>query len=153
VLQYLHIDKFRNTYPELVEKTSGGKTNFKNGLLGERYTTSTGSGITGIHAHQIILDDPMSPAIATSLVERERANKWVSETISSRKVSNDFSVVIIVMQRLHEQDTTGYILGKTSLKTNHICIPAELSEDVNQVASNYIINMVYLTQYAAINNH
>ena len=127
-------DKFRNVYPELVEKTSGGKTNFKNGLLGERYTTSTGSGITGIHAHQIILDDPMSPSIAASLVERERANKWVSETISSRKVSNDFSVVIVVMQRLHEQDTTGYLLAKSNLRVNHICIPAELSEDVRPVA-------------------
>ena len=123
-------DKFRAVYPELVKSTSGGKTNFKNGLLGERYTTSTGSGITGIHAHQIILDDPMSPAIASSTVERERANKWVSETISSRKVSNEFSVVIVVMQRLHEQDTTGYLLSKPSLKVQHICIPAELSADV-----------------------
>ena len=133
-------DKFKAVYPELIEKTSGGKTNFKNGLLGERYTTSTGSGITGIHAHQIILDDPMSPAIASSLVERERANKWVSETISSRKVSNDFSVVIIVMQRLHEQDTTGYILSKPSLRTHHICIPAELSSDIRpvQLSSYYV---------------
>lgn len=126
-------DKFKAVYPELVEKTSGGKTNFKNGLLGERYTTSTGSGITGIHAHQIILDDPMSPSIAASLVERERANKWVSETISSRKVSNDFSVVIVVMQRLHEQDTTGYLLAKSNLRIHHICIPAELSSDIRPV--------------------
>ena len=86
----------------------------------------------------------MSPAIATSLVERGRANKWVSETISSRKVSNDFSVVIIVMQRLHEQDTTGYILGKTSLKTNHICIPAELSEDVRpSELKQYYVNGLF----------
>jgi len=123
-------DKFAALYPHLVEKTTGGKTGFKNGLLGERYTTSTGSGITGIHAHQIILDDPMSPSIATSVVERTGANKWVSETISSRKVSNEISIVIIVMQRLHEQDTTGYLLSKPELKIKHICIPAELSEDV-----------------------
>lgn len=125
-------EKFKELFPELVVNNSGGKTNFKNGLLGERYTTSTGSGITGIHAHQIILDDPMSPMVASSLVERTVANKWVSETISSRKVSNEFSVVIIVMQRLHEEDTTGYLLKK-GLNIKHICLPAELSEDVRPI--------------------
>lgn len=125
-------DKFLALFPHLVEKSTGGKTGFKNGLLGERYTTSTGSGITGIHAHQIILDDPMSPLVAGSVVERTGANKWVSETISSRKVSNDFSVVIIVMQRLHEEDTTGYLIKK-GLKIKHICLPVELSDDVKPV--------------------
>ena len=125
-------EKFKQLFPSLVASTSGGKTNFKNGLLGERYTTSTGSGITGIHAHQIILDDPMSPMVAASLVERTGANKWVSETISSRKVSNDFSVVLIVMQRLHEEDTTGYLINK-GLNIKHICLPAELSEDVRPI--------------------
>jgi len=133
-------DKFLQLFPELVKKSTGGKTGFTNGLLGERYTTSTGSGITGIHAHQIILDDPMSPAVSASLVERTVANKWVSETISSRKVSNDISVVIIVMQRLHELDTTGYLLSKKDLKIKHICIPAEVSKDINppELKSYYI---------------
>lgn len=132
-------DKFKALFPYLVEKSTGGKTGFKNGLLGERYTTSTGSGITGIHAHQIILDDPMSPLVAGSVVERTGANKWVSETISSRKVSNDFSVVLIVMQRLHEEDTTGYLINK-GLKIKHICLPAELSEDVRpiELRENYV---------------
>ena len=132
-------DKFQDLFPHLVVNTTGGKTGFKNGLLGERHTTSTGSGITGIHAHQIILDDPMSPAVASSDVERNGANKWVSETISSRKVSNDFSVVLIVMQRLHEEDTTGYLLKK-GLKIKHICLPAELSDDVKpeELKKNYI---------------
>ncbi len=137
-------DKFRQVYPELVKNTSGGKTGFKNGLLGERYTTSTGSGITGIHAHQIILDDPMSPSISASTVERERANKWVSETISSRKVNNEFSVVIVVMQRLHEQDTTGYLLAKSNLNVKHICIPAELSTDVKPAElSEYYVDGLF----------
>lgn len=123
-------DKFRNIYPNLVSKQSGGKTGFKNGLGGERYTTSTGSAITGIHAHQIILDDPMNPDIANSDKLRDTANKWVNETISSRKVDHDMTVTIVVMQRLHEQDTTGMLLAKTSLKVKHICIPSEFSNDV-----------------------
>lgn len=124
-------EKFQNLFPELHTKGgSGGKTNFKNGLLGERYTTSTGSAITGVHAHQIIIDDPMNPKIAASTVERESANKWVSETISSRKVDKKVSVTVIIMQRLHEMDTTGYLLAKQAegLRVKHICIPAEVRE-------------------------
>jgi len=124
-------EKFKNIFPELnTRQSSGGKTHFKNGLRGERYTTSTGSGITGIHAHQLIVDDPMNPQIAASKVERERANKWLSETLSSRKVSHKITTTIIVMQRLHETDTTGYLLKKPGLNIKHICIPAELSNDV-----------------------
>jgi predicted phage terminase large subunit-like protein len=133
-------DKFRNLYLNLVSKQSGGKTGFKNGLGGERYTTSTGSSITGIHAHQIILDDPMNPDIANSDKLRETANKWVTETISSRKVDHDVTVTIVVMQRLHEQDSTGMLLAKKGLKIKHICIPAELSNDVKpiELADNYV---------------
>jgi predicted phage terminase large subunit-like protein len=125
-------DKFKRLFPHLVEESSGGKTHFKNGLKGERYTTSTGSAITGIHAHQKIIDDPMSPQIAYSKVERDRANKWVSETLGSRDVSAEMTVTIVVMQRLHQQDTTGYLLAKEKegLRIKHICIPAEVSNNI-----------------------
>lgn len=125
-------EKFGQLFPHLVCNSSGAKSNFKNGLLGERYTTSTGSGITGIHAHQILLDDPMNPKVSDSVLERNSANKWVSETISTRKVDNDVTVTIIVMQRLNEMDTTGYLIKK-GVKIKHICIPVELSNDVRPV--------------------
>jgi predicted phage terminase large subunit-like protein len=125
-------DKFKRVFPELVKRTTGGKTNFKNGLRGERYTTSTGSAITGIHAHQIILDDPMNPEIASSDKLRATANIWLSETISNRKVDARITITIIVMQRLHMLDSTGYILSK-GLKVKHICIPAEISEDIRPI--------------------
>lgn len=138
-------EKFVRLFPELHNrKGSGGKTHFKNGLKGERYTTSTGSAITGIHAHQQIIDDPMNPKIAASKVERETANKWVSETLSSRKVSRDTTVTWIIMQRLHELDTTGYLLKKEGLRIKHICIPAELSEDVKPAAlRGYYVNGLF----------
>lgn len=125
-------DKYKRYFPELGgKKANGGKTHIKNGLKGERYVTSTGSAITGIHAHQIIIDDPMNPKIAASAVERDSANKWVSETISSRKVDKKVSVTIIIMQRLHDNDTTGYLLEKVKegLRIKHICIPAEVSDN------------------------
>ena len=137
-------DKFKNLFPHLVKNASGGKTGFKNGLKGERYTTSTGSSITGIHAHQIILDDPMNPTIASSDTLRDNANKWVSETMSSRKVDITITVTIIVMQRLHEKDTTGFLLKNDGLKVKHICIPAELSDNVSpKELANYYIDGLF----------
>lgn len=126
-------DKFKDLYPELVEKSSGGKTNFKNGLKGERYTTSSSSVITGVHAHQKLLDDILDSQGANSNVERSKVNKWLKETISSRNVDADITTTVLVMQRLHEDDPTGHLLANKALKIKHICIPAELSEDVKPV--------------------
>lgn len=123
-------EKFAGYFPNLVKDASGGKTNFKNGLLGERYTTSTGSSITGIHAHIILLDDPMNPQIAVSETERKNANKWVAETLSTRKVDEDITATLVIMQRLHEDDTTGNLLAKKGLRINHICLPIEASKNV-----------------------
>jgi predicted phage terminase large subunit-like protein len=139
-----HSEKFVRLFPELVKNSTGGKTHFQNGLLGERYTTSTGSAITGIHAHQKLIDDPMNPQIAASKLERDRANTWVTETISSRNVDDSITTTIIVMQRLHEQDTTGYLLKKQGLKIKHICIPAEISKDVRpQELSEFYVNGLF----------
>ena len=133
-------DKYKTLFPKLVEKKSGGKTNFKNGLKGERIPTSTGSSITGQHAHQIIIDDPITPTLASSEAERKAANTWLSETIGSRKVSLTVTVTIVVMQRLHEMDCSGYLLSKKNLKIKHVCIPAELTDNVKpiELRSNYI---------------
>lgn len=122
---------FREFYPELTKKSTGGKTNFKNGLKGERYTTSSSSAITGIHAHQKILDDILGSREANSQSERSGVNKWLKETISSRNVNAEITTTILVMQRLHEDDPTGHLLANKELKIKHICIPAELSEDVS----------------------
>lgn len=133
-------DKHKRLFPELhTRRANGGKTHFKNGKKGERYTTSTGSAITGVHGHLLLIDDPMNPKIAYSKTERDTANKWVSETLSSRKVSKDYTVTIVVMQRLHQADTTGYLLKKQEegLKVQHVCLPAELSNDVKPVELKY----------------
>ena len=38
---------------------------------------------------------------------------------------------IIIMQRVHEDDLSGYLLYNSPYKHRHICIPAELSDDLN----------------------
>lgn len=118
-------DKYQLLFPD-VGIFSDAKTKLENGKNAERYTTSTSSTITGIHAHQIIIDDPMSPQSASSEAERLTANKWMTETLGSRKVDKEVTVSILVMQRLHEDDCTGFLLSQKDIRVNHICLPAEL---------------------------
>jgi predicted phage terminase large subunit-like protein len=100
-----------------------------NQVGGFRYATSVGGTISGIHGHFILLDDPVNAVDALSDTMIRNTNAWLDNVIFSRKVDNDVSVVILVMQRLHENDTTGYLLSKNK-NIKHICLPALLSENI-----------------------
>jgi len=76
---------------------------------GLRIATSVGGLGTGEHPDRIIIDDPITAQEARSDVERQKANQWFSNTASSRGIARNV-VIIVIMQRLHEDDLTGYLL-------------------------------------------
>ena len=88
-----------------------------------------------MHAHVILVDDPLNPKEATSDVERQNACDFMTATLSTRKVDKAVTPTILIMQRLHEADPTGLYLDqiKEGKKVKHICLPAELSNDVKPV--------------------
>lgn len=125
-------EKYQLYFPEVqIKKDQDNKTQYKTTKGGERYATSVGGTITGIHAHLIIIDDPLNPKQADSDVERETANNWMDVTLSTRKVDKEMTPTILVMQRLHEEDCTGNWLKKRKDAIHHICLPAKISNDVN----------------------
>lgn len=118
-------DKFKRLFPHIqIRKDKSGKQNYENTATGYRYATSTGATITGFHAHVIINDDPINPKQAESEAMRLQANEH-TKTLSSRKVDNANTPVVTIMQRLHQEDVTGYILKKKGENVRHICLPAE----------------------------
>lgn len=125
-------DKFKLYFSDQWQIKSGedNKTWYKNTKKGERYATSTGGTVTGMHADFIIVDDPVNPKQSESETQREVANKHIKETLSTRKTDKNRSVTIIIMQRLHESDPTGMALKEKPDKINHICLPGELSDNV-----------------------
>ena len=76
------------------------------------------------------MDDPTSPKNAASETERDNANEWYKSTLYSRLNNPMTGVRIIIMQRVHEDDLSGYLLYNSPDKHKHICIPAELSDDL-----------------------
>jgi predicted phage terminase large subunit-like protein len=134
-------DKYKDLFPEIVLKEDQrGKSDFRNDRGGQRFTTSTGGTVTGMHAHQIIVDDPINPQQSASDAERESANTFVTSTLSSRKIDKAVTPTIIIMQRLHEADPTGVMLSKKNKKIKHINLPAEDKGNVipSELAANYI---------------
>ena len=126
-------DKFRKLFPEIkIRRDKSGKQNYENTDTGYRYATSTGATITGFHAHVIINDDPVNPKQAESEQMRTAANEH-TKTLSSRKVDKANTPVVTIMQRHHEEDVTGYLLKKKGENIRHICLPAELSDNVSPV--------------------
>lgn len=122
--------EFREAFPYLqIKDDRDNKQDYGTNLGGARIVTSVGSGITGEHAHIIIIDDPLNPREAGSELARGAANKWISQTLPTRKIDKKNTPTIMIMQRLHEDDCSGYWLkNKADLK--HICLPGEVSNDV-----------------------
>jgi predicted phage terminase large subunit-like protein len=99
------------------------KSKFVTTKRGHRIATSVGGSATGEGGNFLITDDPMNPKKASSVLERETTNDWFSQTWGSRKNDPKTACEILVMQRLHENDTTGYALDTGDWE--HIVIPQE----------------------------
>lgn len=140
--------KFKWLYPELdIKGDKDTKSNFRviktqyNGKYksatqlvgGNRFSTSVGGTLTGFHGHINIADDPIDPNRALSEKEIASTNHWMSQTLPMRKVNKRTSTNIIIMQRLHQNDPSGYLMADPKKRIRHICIPGEIRNYKDQV--------------------
>lgn len=89
---------------------------------GYRLGVSVGGTLTGRGADIIIVDDPIKAGDATSETKREAVNDWYRHTLISRLDKPKQGSIILVMQRLHDADLTGFLLETGDYE--HICLPA-----------------------------
>jgi hypothetical protein len=68
--------------------------------------------LTGRGADIIIIDDPLKPDQALSEVGRKAVNEWYANTPLSRLNNKSSVCIIIVMQRLHQDDLVGHVLSQ-----------------------------------------
>ena len=94
---------------------------------GYRLATSLGGTLTGRGADLIVMDDPQKPEEALSEASRNHAAQWFDTTLLSRLDSKADGAVILVMQRLHEDDLAGRLLEKGGW--HHLKIPAIAQQD------------------------
>lgn len=78
----------------------------------------------------LIIDDPIKPDDAFSDPLRLRINNRFMNTFKSRLAKESETPMILVMQRIHEQDPSGFLLsGGTGEKWYHLLLPVEIPED------------------------
>lgn len=128
-------EKYKLCFPDItIRDDQNTKGYFLLHSKGGRKAVGTGSMITGFHGHFLIIDDPLNPKAARSETEAKlkEANYWMNETLPSRRVDPSTVPLILIMQRLHQNDPTGNRLqkGPEAGKVKHISIPADTTFDV-----------------------
>lgn len=110
-----------------LKSDQNNKSHYRTTYNGARFTFSTGSKATGRGANILLFDDPLSAEQAESETERNKANRMYRRTLASRLNNKRTDVIFIIMQRLHEEDTTGFILENETKRKKilHVCLPAE----------------------------
>src|SRR6266853_5566735 len=104
---------YRRAFPATrVSPRKNTETEFTTTRQGFRLATSIGGTLTGRGGDVIIIDDPIKPGDAESEAERRRVNEWYDKTLYSRLDDKEAGAIILVMQRLHEDDLTGHLIEK-----------------------------------------
>src|SRR6516162_9785471 len=99
---------------------------------GYRLATSTGGVLTGRGADIIIIDDPLKPDEALSVAQRKAANEWFDHTLYSRLNDKRHGAIVIIMQRLNEDDLVGHVLAQEHWEVLSFPAIAE-ADEVHQI--------------------
>jgi predicted phage terminase large subunit-like protein len=79
-------------------------------LRGRRYATSIEGTLTGRGGNLAIIDDPLKLNDAQSESARKRSIEWYRSTLVTRPDDKKAARIVVVMQRVHEEDLVGYLL-------------------------------------------
>lgn len=96
-------------------------------LNGHRIATSVGATVLGRGADIIIVDDPNRAKDIYSETHRFKVNNYFDQELSSRLNDKQRGRIVVVMQRLHEDDLTGHLLANSNRWT-HSAIQARAEE-------------------------
>ena len=104
----LQSDWYRALFPH-VRLTKTSESEIETDCGGGRYATTVGGPLTGKGGDFIIIDDPVKPIAVGSPTTQDHVGDWYRNTLLSRLEDKARSVLIVVMQRLHVNDLTGFI--------------------------------------------
>jgi hypothetical protein len=90
---------------------------------GFRSSISVNASVTGDRVDAIFIDDPLDASDANSEPIRTTANVWLSQSLRNRLANMVTGTRVLIMQRLHEEDPSGYFLDprKTVNGTSSRC--------------------------------
>ncbi len=117
---------YQARWPVRLTSDQNAKTKFENAATGFREAMAFTS-MTGARGDRVILDDPLSADDANSEAALKAAELTFTEALPTR-VNNEASAIVVIMQRLHERDTSGVILDR-DLGYTHLRLPMRFEAD------------------------
>src|SRR5438046_4402057 len=103
---------YRRIFPTRLAPHRQAVQEFITARQGYRLATSTRGVLTGRGADIILIDDPLKPEEALSEAQRQAANDWYDHTLYSRQNDKSRSAIVMIMQRLQEDDPVSHVLAK-----------------------------------------
>lgn len=100
------------------------KVKIENDHMGWKFATSVGGVTGGERGDRFIIDDPNNPTETESDTVRGGVNQWFVEVVPDRLNDMTKSAIVIIQQRVHEEDVSGTALSK-DLGYTHLMIPME----------------------------
>ena len=130
---------YRSVFPTArIGPYKNSETEIELTARGFRLATSVGGTLTGRGGDIIVIDDPLKPDDALSEIRRTAANQWFTNTLLSRLDDKRTGAIVIVMQRVHMDDLTGFVLS-TSDEWEVLNLPAiaEADKDIPISATEF----------------
>ncbi len=97
---------------------------------GFRLATSVGGSLTGFGGDILIIDDPMKAEDARSATKRQAAIEWFRHTAATRLDNPKTGAIVLIQQRLHEEDLAGVLLDGGGWE--HLNLPA-IAEEPSEI--------------------
>lgn len=133
----IELEAYQELYPMTIRSDVNAKKCWFTEQGGGMMAVATGGAITGFRAGRMdkekftgafIIDDPIKPDDAYSNAKRNRVNNRFNNTMKSR-LAVESVPMIVIMQRLHEDDLCGFLLkGGSGEKWHHLVLPALIEE-------------------------
>jgi predicted phage terminase large subunit-like protein len=118
-------DWYRQRWGHVFELTGDQnlKARFDNDRGGVRLSTSVGGSTTGEGGDILVIDDAHKVEEAQSATQRSSVTDWFDFTLSTRLNDPARGAIVVIAQRLHEDDLCGHLLREGDWE--HLCLPAE----------------------------
>jgi predicted phage terminase large subunit-like protein len=127
--QLITTPAFRLLFPEMRPGRKNTEIEQYTSKGGFRYATSVGGTLTGQGGDILIVDDPIKADGAMSEAERNSVNNWFRNTVFTRLDNKLVGSIIILMQRLHQDDLVGHLTEEEGHGWTVVSIPAIATED------------------------
>lgn len=123
----IDLPQFQRCYGHLFKPMpdQNTKRRFSNDKGGARLCTSVLGATTGEGGSVIVVDDPHSVTEAESEVRRENVRRWFADVFFNRLNDPATGCRLVVGQRIHNEDLSGYILEHYKEEWTHLNLPYE----------------------------